>query len=65
MVNEERGNLFTIKGSKYLLYLPVSVANDSMFSFKCDKSMPVKVSFKHGVDILVIENWKETEKPGT
>jgi hypothetical protein len=61
MANEGRGNLFKVKGSKYLLYLPVCVTYDSMFPFKCDKSMHVKVSFKHDGEMLVIEKWSEIE----
>jgi hypothetical protein len=36
------------------------VTHDSMFPFKCDKSMHVKVSFKLGSDKLIIEKPKET-----
>jgi len=61
--NEGRGTLFRIKGSKYLLYLPVRVVGDSMFPFKCDKSMCVRVSFKPGSEELIIEKWNETESP--
>jgi hypothetical protein len=61
--NKGRGTIFRIKGSKYLLYLPVRVVDDSMFPFKCNKSMCVQVSFKPGSDKLVIERWKETESP--
>jgi hypothetical protein len=59
--NEGKGTISRIKGSKYLLYLPVRVVNDSMFPFKCDKSMCVRVSFKLGDDKLIIEKWKETQ----
>ena len=63
MGNEGKGTIFRIKGSKYLLYLPVRVVDDSMFPFKCDKSMRVRVSFKPGSDKVVIERWKETQSP--
>ena len=63
MANEGKGSLFRIEGSKHLLYLPVCVTYDSMFPFKCDKSMHVKVSFKHSGDTLVIEKWSEPETP--
>jgi hypothetical protein len=63
MANEGKGSLFKIKGSKYLLYLPVCVTYDSMFPFKCNKSMHVKVSFTHSGDMLVIEKWSEPESP--
>jgi hypothetical protein len=59
--NEGRGTIFRIKGSKYMLYLPVGVVDDSMFPFKCNKSMCVRVSFKPGGDKLIVEKWKETE----
>jgi hypothetical protein len=59
--NEGRGTIFRIKGSKYMLYLPVGVVDDSMFPFKCNKSMCVRVSFKAGGDKLIVEKWKETE----
>jgi hypothetical protein len=61
MGNKGRGTIFRIKGSKYLLYLPVRVVDDSMFPFKCDKSMLVRVSFKPGGDHLIVEKWTETE----
>jgi hypothetical protein len=63
MGNEGRGTIFRRKGSKYLLYLPVCVADDSMFPLKCDSSIRVRVSFKPGDDKLIIERWKETEIP--
>jgi hypothetical protein len=55
MGNEGRGTIFRRKDSKYLLYLPVSVADDSMFPFKCDNSIRVRVSFKPGDDKLLVE----------
>jgi hypothetical protein len=62
MGTEGRGTIFRIKGSKYMLYLPVGVVDDSMFPFKCDKSMCVRVSFKPGSDKIVIEKWEENEE---
>jgi hypothetical protein len=66
MVNEGRGRLFRRKDGKYLLYLPVDLAEDSMFPFKDyaktkrgADSIPVRVSFKHGESRLLIEKWKE------
>jgi len=59
MGNEGRGTMFKIKDSKYMLYLPVRLVEDSMFPFKCDKSMYVRVSFKPGSDKLVIEKWEK------
>jgi hypothetical protein len=63
MGNEGRGTIFRRKDSKYLLYLPVRVADDSMFPFKCDSSLHVRVSFKPGDEKLIIEKWEETESP--
>ena len=62
MGNEGRGTIFRIKGSKYMLYLPVGVVDDSMFPFKGNKSMCVRRRFKPGSDKLVIEKWEENEK---
>ena len=63
MGNEGRGNLFKRKDSKYLIYLPVGLVEDSMFPFKCENSMRVRVSFKQGENKLVIEKWEEPESP--
>jgi len=69
MVSEGRGRLFRRKDGKYLLYIPVDLAEDSMFPFKDyaktkrgADSIPVKVSFKQGDGKLLIEKWKEPEK---
>jgi len=70
MVSKGRGRLFRRKDGKYLIYLPVYLAEDSMFPFKDfsrgkrggSDSIDVKVSFKLGDDKLVIENWKEPRK---
>jgi len=70
MVSEGRGRLFRRKDCKYLIYLPVYLAEDSMFPFKDftrgkrggSDSIDVKVSFKPGgQDRLIIEKWKEPE----
>jgi len=64
MVSEGRGSLFRRKDGKYLVYLPVDLAEDSMFPFKDYNktkrgadSIRVKVSFKHGDNKLLIEKW--------
>jgi hypothetical protein len=64
MVSEGRGSLFRRKDGKYLIYLPVDLAEDSMFPFKDYNktkrgadSISVKVSFKHGDNKLLIEKW--------
>ena len=59
MVNVGKGNLFRRKDSKYLIYLPVYLANDSQFPFKTETSVRVKVSFKIGEKKLVIEPLEE------
>jgi hypothetical protein len=66
MVNEGKGSLFRRKDGKYLIYVPVDLAQDSMFPFKeyhrtkrGADSIPVKVSFKLGDNKLLIEKWKE------
>jgi hypothetical protein len=62
MVNEGRGRLFRRTDGKYLIYLPVYFAEDSMFPFKGSDSILVKVRFKLGDDKLIIEKWKEPEE---
>jgi len=65
MVSEGRGRLFRRKDGKYLIYLPLYLAEDSMFPFKdfgrgkkgAMGSMDVKVSFKLGDNRLLIEEW--------
>ena len=59
MVNVGRGRVFKRKDGKYLIYLPKDLAEDSMFPFKTETSVRVKVSFKSGEEKLVIEPWKE------
>lgn len=70
MVSEGRGRLFRRKDGKYLLYLPVDLAEDSMFPFKeytrtkrGADSIPVKIGFKHGDNKLTVEKWKEPTAP--
>ena len=63
MVSEGKGRLFRRTDGKYLIYLPVKLAVDSMFPFKGSDSILVKVSFKPGGDQkLLIEKWKEPEE---
>jgi hypothetical protein len=69
MVSEGRGRLFRRKDGKYLLYLPVDLAEDSMFPFKNytktkrgADSIPVKVTFKHGENKLLVEKWNAEEE---
>ncbi len=69
MVNEGKGTLFKRKDGKYLIYVPVDLAEDSMFPFKDFKktkrgaeSIPVKISFKIGNNNLIIEKWQEPQE---
>jgi hypothetical protein len=69
LVNEGKGRLFRRKDGKYLLYLPVDLAEDSMFPFKeyaktkrGADSIPVRIYFKRGDDKLVVEKYREPSK---
>jgi len=59
MVNEGRGRLFRRKDGKYLIYVPLDLAEDSMFPFKGADSVFVKISFKLGDNKLLVEKWQE------
>ena len=48
MVSEGKGRFFRRSDGKYLIYLPLDLATDSMFPFKGGSSTRVKVSFKVG-----------------
>lgn len=63
MVNEGKGRIFRRKDQKYLIYLPKSLADDSMFPFKGANSVFVKVSFKLGGKDILVEKWAESEHP--
>ena len=74
MVSEGRGRLFRRKDGKYLIYVPLDLAEDSMFPFKdfgkgkkgAMGSLEVKISFKPSGDKkLLIEEWKEPEPTPT
>ena len=58
-VSEAKGRLFKRKDGKYLIYVPVDLAEDSMFPFQTDTAIPVKISFKVGDNKLKVEKWKE------
>jgi hypothetical protein len=65
MVNEANGTLFRRKDGKYFLYIPVYLAEDSMFPFKATLANPkvrVKISFKVGDNKLTIEKGKENNE---
>ena len=59
MVSEARGRIFQRKDGKYLIYIPKDLAEDSMFPFKANPSVVVKISFKVGDKKLTIQKWKE------
>jgi hypothetical protein len=61
MVNEAKGRLFKRKDGKYLVYVPVDLAEDSMFPFQTNSAIPVKISFKVGDDKLKVEKWNVEE----
>jgi len=61
VVKEGKGRLFRRTDDKYLIYLPLDLATDSMFPFKTETSVKVKVSFKVGDDKLVIEKWENKQ----
>ena len=70
MVNVGRGNLFRRKDGKYLIYVPLDLAEDSMFPFKNYEktkrgtdSIPLKVTFKIGDKRLLIEKWEPPKEP--
>jgi len=65
MVNEGRCRLFRRKDGKYLIYVPLDLAEDSMFPFKTKTSIELKISFKTGEKKLVIEKWKEKPEEKT
>ena len=62
MVNEGKGRIFRRKDDKYLIYIPKDLAEDSMFPFKTERSMKVKISFKVGEKKLMIEPLEKENK---
>jgi len=59
MVSEGKARLFRRKDGKYLIYVPLDLAEDSMFPFKTTSSVELKMSFKIGDSKLIIEKWTE------
>jgi len=59
VVSVGKGRIFRRKDGKYLIYLPKDFAEDSMFPFRTETSVRVKVSFKIGEKKLVIEPLEE------
>ena len=65
MVKMGKGRLFRRKDGKFLVYVPVALAEDSMFPFPIgedETGISVKISFEIGGDKLTVEKWKEEEK---
>jgi len=59
MVSEAKGRLFRRKDGKYLLYVPKDLAEDSMFPFKANPAIKVRINFKVGDDKLTVTRYKE------
>jgi hypothetical protein len=59
VVSVGKARIFRRKDGKYLIYLPKDFAEDSMFPFRTETSVRVKVSFKSGEKRLVIEPLEE------
>ena len=71
MVSEGKGRLFRRTDRKYLIYIPKSLVEDSMFPFQNwqedqrtgeKNTIHLKVSFKRGVQRLIIEKWIEPKE---
>ena len=64
VVKEGKGRLFRRTDGKYLIYVPVALAEDGMFHFPLDEAstaVSVKISFEIGGDKLTVEKWREEE----
>ena len=61
MVSEGKGRIFKRADGKYLVYLPLDLATDSMFPFDLTtkNSERVKVTFNIGKQQLIIEKIRE------
>jgi hypothetical protein len=59
MVSDGKGRVFRRKDGKYLIYLPKDLAEDSMFPFKTETSVRVKVSFDIGGQKLTIKKYEQ------
>jgi hypothetical protein len=56
MVSEGKARLFKRKDGKYLIYIPVDFAEDSMFPFKGSDSVALKAVFNK--DEIILRKWK-------
>lgn len=61
MVNEGKARLFKNSQGRYLIYLPVDLAEDSMFPLKVNSSMYVRVGFKMGEKTLIVSKWEKDD----
>jgi len=52
-------NVEFVADGKYLIYVPLDLAEDSIFPLKTKGSLKVKISFKLGDNKLTIEEWTE------
>ena len=61
MVSEAKGRLFKNTQSHYFIYLPLTLAEDSMFPLpiKAEPSIPVKISFDTAKKQIIVEKWSK------
>ena len=61
MVSEGKGRIFRRADGKYLVYIPLDLATDSMFPFDLTtkNSEQVKVTFNIGKQQLIIQKIRE------
>ena len=62
MVSEGKARLFKNTQGRYMIYLPVDLAQDSMFPFKVEDSKYVRIGFKQGEERIIITEWIESEE---
>ncbi len=62
MVTEAKGRIFRRKDGKYLIYVPVKLAEDSMFPFPTKSGVMVKISFEVGDNKLQVEKWNKEDE---
>jgi hypothetical protein len=58
-VSEAKGRLFKNTQGRYFIYLPKTLAEDSLFPFplKPDSKMHVKLSFSHAKKQVLVKKW--------
>ena len=61
LVSEAKGRLFKNTQNHYFIYLPLTLAEDSMFpiSLKAELSVPIKISFDTAKKQIIIEKWEK------